>query len=85
MTKSDAGVFTHACQARAAFVTHCTPVIVKIRMALDVCEKGEKVRQDVESTHPYQGLANMSTGKLEVAWHQAATCRGVRKAMIPMF
>ena len=81
MTKLDAGVLAHTYQARAAFVAHCTLVTVEIRMALWFYDKGEKVHQDRESTHPYQGLANMSTGKLEVAWHQAATCRGVRKAL----
>ena len=82
MAESDAGVFTYAYQERAAFVTLCTLVIVKIRMTLGVCGKSEKVYQDGEITRPYQGSTSVSTGKLEVALDQATTCWGVRKALI---
>jgi len=66
MTESDTGVLAYACQAWAAFVTQCALVIVKVRVALGVCDKDEKLHQDRESTLPYQGSAIMSTGKLEV-------------------
>ena len=67
MARSDAGVLAYAYQARAAFVAPCTLVIVKIRMALSFYDKGEKLHQDRETTHTYQGSASMSAGKLEVA------------------
>ena len=50
MAEPDAGMLAYAYQARAAFVIPCTLVIVKIRMALSVCEKGEKLHQDEEYT-----------------------------------
>ena len=50
MTEPDAGVPTYAYRACAAFVTPCTLVILKIRMALSVREKGEKLHQDEEYT-----------------------------------
>jgi len=82
MTEPDAGVLAYVYQARAAFVTLCTLVVVKIRVALSVCDKGEELHQDRESNHPYQGSESMSTGKLEVAWDEAATCQGVNKALM---